>query len=106
METVAALLALAALGFGFRAGGVMGALTGAVVVIGVASGLSILCRRSAMAGPRLRFIQCAGGLVGAAACAAGGWYGGWPWGWAWALGGYVATLAAVVAAGYLLGESG
>jgi hypothetical protein len=99
MQGLAVIAALIAIGYGFAAGGVLGALTGFVVAVGVGSGLAIANAERgtgvALAGAT-RSAQRIGGIVAAIGCLIGAYYGGWRFGWLWAAVGYSAGVLAAL----------
>ena len=96
MQGCAVVVAFLAIGYGFAAGGLVGALTGLVAALGVGSGLAISAAEQGTdvegAGP-LRTAQRIGGILAAAGCLAGVIRGGWSTGWLWGIGGYLAGAA-------------
>lgn len=96
MQGIAVIVALIAIGYGFGSGGLAGAITGFVAVVGIGSGLAIARAESgtgvATSGAT-RSAQRAGGIVAAGACLIGAYYGGWRFGWIWAVVGYAAGVA-------------
>lgn len=97
MQRLVGLVMLAAIGYGFGAFGVRGAVTAAVADLAIGTGLAMAYWRVGVniAGtPQERAAQRVWGLVSAAGAAVGVFYGGWRWGWAWALGGFAAGCVA------------
>jgi hypothetical protein len=108
LQALAALAAIALVGYGFGTAGWRGALTRLVAAVGIGSGLAMFIpgpgRGVAVGAPRMRRVQRLGGLVGAAGALVGVLYGGWHSGWLWGLLGYLvgpvfAVLLAVVTRG-------
>ena len=99
MQGIAVLAGLVAVGYGFGAAGLLGALTGFVAAVGIGSGLAIALAETGTAVAESGFKRIAqrlGGIPAAVGCLAGAWYGGWHWGWLWAIGGYAAGAAMVL----------
>ena len=103
MKTLIALSAMAATGWGFAAGGILGALTGLVVAVGVGSGLQMFLVGTTASDdpnqPPISSIQRVGGLISAIAGFIAAYYGGWRWGWLYALGGYLLGMGATLIMG-------
>lgn len=102
MAAIGLLIAIAMTYEFYKTAGLLGALTGIAVSLGVASGLMIAAgsRSSALSvDPRLRRWQRAGGLLAAVATFGGAALVGERWGWLGALAGYglAAGLAAALA---------
>ena len=109
MQRLAVFAALLAGGYGFAAGGVLGALTGLVAAFGIGSGLAIA---RAEAGTDVasegatRHAQRIGGILAAIGCLIGAYYGGWRFGWAWAIAGYAGGVAVSFLLRFLMGRPG
>src|SRR2546425_9337533 len=108
MQGLAALVAVVAMGYGFAAAGVLGALTGLVGAVGIGTGLAVLAGEQgagiARAFTRLRRIQRVGGLLLTLACGWAVYHGGWRYGWLWGLGAYVLSLTFIALAGALMAQ--
>jgi hypothetical protein len=109
MQALAVIAALIAIGYGFAAAGVLGALTGLVAAVGIGSALAIAGAERgtgvALAGAT-RSAQRIGGILAAIGCLIGAYYGGWRFGWAWAIVGYVAGVASALLVRVLMRRSG
>lgn len=106
MQGLSAIVALVMAGIGFGSGGLLGALTGLVVSVGVGSGIAIARAEAgtgvARAIPWAGTSQRIGGVASALGCLVGALVGGWKFGWAWATGGYVIGALISVALGAAL----
>jgi len=105
MQTIAVIITLLAIGYGFGRAGVLGALTGLVGAVGVGSGLAIALAGggTAIAGSgSVRTAQRIGGLLAAVGCAIGVVYGQWHSGWMWGVGGYLGGAASAIVLGAVL----
>ena len=105
MQTIAVIITLLAIGYGFGRAGVLGALTGLVGAVGVGSGLAIALaeRGTAVAGSgSMRTAQRIGGLLAAIGCAIGVFYGGWHSGWMWGVGGYLGGAGSAILLGAIM----
>src|SRR5690348_11139850 len=89
MQKLAGLLSMLAAGYGFVRGGFLGAFTGFVVVVAVASGLVIARGGTdstvAVENLKMRRAQRLGGITVALGASTGAYMGGWHFGWAGAL---------------------
>jgi hypothetical protein len=86
MQFLAVIAALIAMGYGFAAAGILGAITGFIASVGVGSGLAIGVGEKGTGVQH--FSQRLGGVVAALGAGTGAYYGGWRFGWASAVGGY------------------
>jgi len=97
MQGLAVVVGLVAIGYGFVAGGILGALTGLVASVDTGSGLAIARAEGGTgveaAGGFMRTAQRVGGVLSAVGCLAGAYFGGWRWGWGWAIAGYLLGAA-------------
>lgn len=96
MQGIAVIVALLAIGYGFGSGGLAGAITGFVSVVGIGSGLAITRAESGTgvaSSGATRNAQRVGGFVAAVGCMVGAYYGGWRSGWLWAAVGYAVGAA-------------
>jgi hypothetical protein len=85
LTTVAALVVAS---YGFRVGGVLGAMTGFVTAVGVALGLVVVFRKNDGSASPTRTTERIMGALAVLGCLAGSFYGGWRLGWLWGVGGY------------------
>ena len=97
MIQLGGLLVLTAIGYGFAAGGFLGAVTGFVVALGVMTSLTVLAGKAAKEGiaPKGSALGGAQRLVAGVAIplvALGAYRGGWRFGWLWAIGGYALAM--------------
>lgn len=109
MQGIAVIAALIAIGYGFAAAGVLGAVTGLAAAVGVGSGLAIASAERgtavAVAGP-MRTAQRVSGILAAIGCLIGAYYGGWRFGWIWAIAGYAPGVASALLIRAVMGGSG
>lgn len=96
MQGLAVIVGLVAIGYGFSAGGLLGALTGFIAAVGAGSGLAIAGAERGTgveAEGSMRTSQRIGGVLSALGCLGGAYYGGWRWGWGWGIAGYLLGAA-------------
>lgn len=100
MQKFAGFITMIAAGYGFVVGGFLGALTGFVVTVAVASGLVIARGGSdstvEVENQKMRRAQRLGGVTVALCASAGAYIGGWRFGWAGALVGSAMGLVAML----------
>jgi len=107
MQKLAGYLVLPVALYGLGRDGWVGALTGAVAVFAIGSGLAIFIAESGTGvdeAGRIGSVQRLGGAVAAVASLAGVAYGGWRSGWLWAAAGYLLGIAVALVVGLLSGR--
>jgi len=97
LRQLAGLTVVVATGYGFVAGGLLGAVTACVVALAVMTSLTVLTGGGAKEGiaqvdSALGFTQRLVAAVAIPLVAIGAYYGGWRRGWAWAVGGYAFAM--------------
>ena len=106
MIGLVAIAVLVMSGYGFAAGGVLGALTGLIAAGGAGSGLAIAVGAkdtgTTPVTSRVGAVQRGGGVLTALLTAGLAYMGGWKWGWLWAAAGYAAGMLVTLAVGLLL----